>query len=102
MPRQDRGKGGAWPLPEIVPSTAVPQQSRGSFFTKTAASCLATAGSKASWSAQKRLPLNPESRDRLKLDERWNFALPRPELPQSPAAKVPAKETSAGPAVQCQ
>ena len=46
-------------------------------------------------------PFNPESRDRLKLDERWNFALPGPELPANFTAKVPAKETSAGPAVQC-
>jgi hypothetical protein len=38
------------------------------------------------------------SRDRLKLDERWNFALPRFALPTRLTAKVPAKETSAGPA----
>ncbi|MEI6255780.1 MAG: hypothetical protein WCQ77_03950 [Planctomycetota bacterium] len=44
---------------------------------------------------------NPESRDRLKLDERRNFALSRFELPKNPMAKVPAKETSAGPAVHC-
>ena len=38
------------------------------------------------------------SRDRRKLDERWNFALPGPAPPGRPTAKVPAKETSAGPA----
>ena len=39
--------------------------------------------------------------DRRKLDERWNFALPGSELPTDPTAKLPAKETSAGPALQC-
>ena len=38
------------------------------------------------------------SRDRLKLDERWNFALSGFEPSKRPTAKVPAKETSAGPA----
>jgi len=38
------------------------------------------------------------SRDRRKLDERWNFAPQRSALPIHPTAKVPAKETSAGPA----
>ena len=42
-----------------------------------------------------------EGRDRLKLDELWNFAPPRPELPTCSTVKVRAKETSAGPAVQC-
>jgi hypothetical protein len=39
------------------------------------------------------------SRDRLKLDERWNFAHTTAAAAFSPTAKVPAKETSAGPAV---
>ena len=38
------------------------------------------------------------SRDRLKLDERWNFAPQGSAPPKGPTAKVPAKETSAGPA----
>jgi hypothetical protein len=40
------------------------------------------------------------SRDRLKLDERWNFARQTAAAAFSPTAKVPAKETSAGPAVK--
>ena len=45
----------------------------------------------------KLIPRKERSLDRLKLDERRNFALSRFGLPTGPTAKVPAKETSAGP-----